>query len=207
VPVDTTTGTATSPVISSLAVGSHQVVATYTADANYLSSSSPGLTQVVNGRSTGPSGPTGSGHPPSVTISSLRISPSAFTAALHGPSAVGAAVTKAGAKVTYALNEPARVRFTAAEFRTGRKDAHGRCTKQTRKNRKARACKRLVKLPGTFMLAGRSGRNSFRFTGRVHGHPLPPGSYELIATPSADRHTGRPVDTVFRIRTRKTLRK
>lgn len=204
VPVNTTTGTATSPAISSLAVGSHQVVATYAGDANYLSSASPGLTQVVNvvpSGSTGPSGPTGGGGPPTVTISGLRISPSVFTSASHGPSAVAVARRKAGARVTYALNEPASVRFTVAQFRTARKDAHGRCPQQTRENRKPGACTRLVRLPGAFTLAARSGRDSFRFTGRVNGHPLPPGRYEIIATPSAGGHAGRPARTAFRIRT------
>jgi uncharacterized repeat protein (TIGR01451 family) len=208
VPVNTTTGTATSPVVSSLSVGSHQVVATYTGDANYLPSSSPGLTQVVDvvpSGSTGHSGP--AGGPPVVTISGLRISPSVLSAASSGPSAVAAARKKAGARVTYKLNEPASVRFAVAQFRTGRKDAHGRCTQQTHMNRKARACTRLVSLPGAFTLAGQPGPNTFRFTGRVNGRPLAPGGYELIAAASAPGNAGRPVQTAFRIRTRGTPRR
>jgi hypothetical protein len=84
----------------------------------------------------------------------------------------------------------------------GRKTGKGkktRCVPQTRKNRKAKKCTRLVTLRGSFTLTGRTGANSFRFTGRLAGKKLSPGRYTLLATPTANGKTGRAVSTSFRI--------
>jgi hypothetical protein len=34
---------------------------------------------------------------------------------------------------------------------------------------------------GSFRRIGKTGANSFRFTGRINGRPLPPGRYRLTA--------------------------
>jgi uncharacterized repeat protein (TIGR01451 family) len=196
VAVNTTTGVATSAAISSLPVGSHQVIATYSGDANYLSSAAQALGQGVNRALVNPA--PGGGRL-TAAISGLKISPSAFAAASTGPSAVAAAKPSTGARVTYTLNEAASVKFTVTQSRPGRRDERRRCTQPTKRNRHAHACVRYVTLPGSFTHAGHSGRNSFRFTGRLNGHKLPPGSYELIATTSAGGHHGRPVQTAFKI--------
>jgi hypothetical protein len=104
-----------------------------------------------------------------------------------------------GAKVTYTLNQVASVRFTVAQPQAGRKGKRGACVKPTRRNRNARKCTRLVTLRGSFTLAGRSGANSFRFTGRLARRALKPGKYKLVATPSAGGQTGRSVNAAFRI--------
>jgi uncharacterized repeat protein (TIGR01451 family) len=167
VPVDTATGTATSPPVSSLTAGSHQVVATYSGDTNFLPSASPAIAQVVN-------------PPVPPRLSRMTLSPTVFAAASKGPSALAAARRHIGARVTYTLSKAARVRFRVAKLLAGRRH-------------------RLVTLRGSFTLGGRSGRNSFRFTGRLAGHRLRPGRYKLIATPSAGGRAGRPARASFRI--------
>jgi hypothetical protein len=44
---------------------------------------------------------------------------------------------------------------------------------------------RLVNSQGQIALAGKPGANKFTFTGKVGGHSLGPGTYQLIATPTA----------------------
>jgi hypothetical protein len=190
VPVDTT-GVATSAPVSSLTAGSHSVVATYSGDADFLGSAAPAVTQVVNAPPPGP-------NPPIVpAVERMTIAPTAFAAASSGPSA--AARRSTGAKVTYTLNEAASVRFTVAAMRPGRRGSNGRCVKPTKKNRRARACTRLVTLRGSFTRSGQLGRNSFRFTGRLARRKLAPGRYKLIATPSAGGQAGNPTRASFRI--------
>jgi uncharacterized repeat protein (TIGR01451 family) len=214
VAVDNITGSATSSAVSTLAVGSHQVVATYSGDSNFAGSKSTALAETVNsppsgaggapagGGTTGPSGPSGPNGPAGPTtplISHLALSPAAFTAASSGPSAHATARHPAGATVTYTLNQAASVRFTVAHLVPGRTGTSGRCVNVTKRNRHAHPCKRVVTLSGGFTLAGLSGPNVFRFTGRLAGHGLPVGSYELIATPSIGGRAGSPVHASFRI--------
>jgi hypothetical protein len=155
-------------------------------------------------------GPSGGGGPgPGGTsggvalaaVGTERLSPSAFPAAPSGPSAL-TAKRSYGTKVRYTLNEAARVRFTVQQAQPGRKTGTGtktRCVPQTNKNRKAKKCTRLVNLLGTFTLNGRAGANSFRFSGRIGGKRLKPGSYRLVATPTANGRTGKRVSATFRI--------
>jgi hypothetical protein len=124
--------------------------------------------------------------------------PPAFPAAPSGPSAL-AAKRRYGTTVSYTLNETASVRFTVVQSQPGRKNKRGTCVKQTKANRKARKCTRLVTLPGSFTRAGTVGANSFRFTGRLAGHKLKPGKYQLVATPTVGGKTGRAASASFKI--------
>ena len=83
----------------------------------------------------------------------------------------------AGAQVSYTLTGAAAVKFTVSRLRRGRQ----------------------VTLHGAFTQSGRSGRNSFRFTGRLAGLKLKPGGYRLIATPSAGGLAGSPAAAGFQI--------
>jgi uncharacterized repeat protein (TIGR01451 family) len=217
VPVDSS-GQATLPATSSLAVGSHKVVANYSGDANFVAGRSPTLIQVVKNptppvvvKPTVPAKPTVPTAPPVppapkpgarqrlVSISGLAIHPGTFAASTSGPSARDAATHGAGATVAYKLNLAARVRFTVARLLPGRRAAGGRCVKQSSRSRHAHACLRVVALPGGFTVSGKPGRDSFTFTGRLSGHKLGAGSYELIATPTAGGRTGHSGHTDFRI--------
>jgi hypothetical protein len=57
---------------------------------------------------------------------------------------------------------------------------------------------RMVAL-GSFTRRDRAGANDFRFTGRVAGHALSPGSYQLQATPRYHGVLGSTVAAAFRI--------
>jgi hypothetical protein len=149
----------------------------------------------------GPSTPApGPGAPPAVLakVASQRIAPTTFPASPSGQS-VRAFRGRYGTTVTYTLNEAALTRFTVTQLRRGRKAGSGRCVASTRRNRTAKSCARRVTLPGHFTLAAQPGANSFAFTGRIGGKRLKPGSYRLVATPTANGRTGQPVSASFRI--------
>lgn len=146
--------------------------------------------------------PGGAAGAPLAAVGRQSISPRAFPAATTGSSATAAKPRKYGAKVTYSLNMAATVRFSVTQTLPGRKTGAGKkahCVAQSMRNRKARKCTRLVTLKGSFMQTGRAGFNSFHFTGRLGGRRLKPGRYALVATPSANGKTGKPVSTAFRI--------
>jgi hypothetical protein len=160
-------------------------------------SGATGATGTVGGTGTG-----GGGGGAVVPIASnLSISPSAFTAAASGPSAT-TAKAKPGAKVSYTLNVAASVLFTVQQRLPGRRAGHGksaRCAPPGKTKRKAHRCTRTMTLPGSFAQTGTSGANSLHFSGRLNGHKLRPGTYTLVATPSANGKSGSAISTTFRI--------
>lgn len=83
-----------------------------------------------------------------------------------------------GAKVSYRLVSAARVRFTIQRVVGGR---------------------RFVPVPGSFTVTGRTGNNTFPFSGRLHGRALVSGHYRLVATPIASGITGNDRTTGFTI--------
>jgi hypothetical protein len=103
--------------------------------------------------------------PPGVTA--FRFSPSAFRA-------------RAGSRIRFRLSEAASVRVVIARAVVGRR-VGGRCRPASRANRKRPKCTRFVRV-GAFTLAGKSGANSFRFSGRVGGRRLRVGKYRATAT-------------------------
>ena len=131
-------------------------------------------------------------------IGGLALSPHAFPAAPSGPSA-RAAKRRYGTKVSYSLNEAASVRFGVVHIVAGRRAATGRCVKPTAANRKAHRCTRRIPLNGGFTRAGTAGANGFRFTGRLGGRTLAPGSYRLAGTPTAGTKTGAAAGAPFQI--------
>jgi len=160
-----------------------------------------GLAGSQNGcpRGSGGGGGGGGGGAPVLTkIGSERLAPSTFPAAPSGPSALSAK-RRYGTKVTYTLNQAASVRFTVTQARSGRRASRRRCVAPTRRNRTARRCTRVVTLTGSFTRNGNAGTNTFRFTGRIGGKRLTPGSYKLVATPRANGLTGGPVSVTFHV--------
>ncbi len=83
--------------------------------------------------------------------------------------------------VSYQLNFPAAVTITIKRVLAGRL-GKGRCVAPTHKNRKHRRCTRLVPVRGSLATNGAQGSNSFGFNGRIGGHKLAPGTYQLTAT-------------------------
>jgi hypothetical protein len=125
-------------------------------------------------------GPTTSAQPAAPpAITGLGVRPSRFSAAPRGASIAA----RHGARVGYALSAPARVRFTITRLVPGRRRG-GRCGPPS-STAAGKRCLRAVRVPGSFVHAGRAGANGFRFTGRLAGRALKPGDYRLVATPVA----------------------
>ena len=127
-------------------------------------------------------------------ISSLRVSPKSFS--LAGRRVNGRCVKPtrknngnkhcrrpSALRISYTLNVAATVTLTVKRQYTGRK-VNGRCVKPTTKNRTHRKCTRLVNVPGKLTLAGEAGANQSTFKGKIGGHQLGPGTYQLTANPA-----------------------
>jgi hypothetical protein len=172
---------------------------TDTADQTFTtapsSGGSPGGGQPP-GSGAGGTQPPGGGTQPSV-LGPIAIVPSAFRAASGGASI--ATVRRIGASVTYTDSQPSITAFTVLQARPGI-SLRGRCAPPPKHPRhtRERVCTRYVAVGG-FTHTDASGPNRFRFTGRVHGHKLRPGSYLLDATPTANGRTGSTVAAHFRI--------
>jgi hypothetical protein len=111
---------------------------------------------------------------------SLSIAPYTFGAAHKGASIARAPV---GARVGFKLSAAGHVTFTVERVLAG--VVHGRsCVSPPRgkRGKRGKRCTRDLPVHGSFASAGAAGANSLRFTGRLHGHALAPGSYLLIAT-------------------------
>jgi hypothetical protein len=146
----------------------------------------PAQTTSTSG-ATSNSGPTAS--PPIATVArvtGVTLSPRAFRAAPSGPSALRAGRHLAfGTIVGYTLNQPAPVHFAVIRLLPGRHGSGGRCVAPSPSNHRAGKCTRLVAVRGAFTQSGAAGVNSFRFTGRIGGRRLSPGSYRLVLSPAA----------------------
>jgi len=83
-----------------------------------------------------------------------------------------------GTTITFSLSRGAPVRLGFYTTKPGRR-VHGKCRAPSRRNRHARACRRLV-LVGSISFLGHAGTNTVRFQGRISAHKtLKPGSYRL----------------------------
>jgi hypothetical protein len=146
--------------------------------------------------------------PPPV-LSALRISPAKF--ALSGRLVKGRciAVTRSNSRnrsctrsialrVSYRLTIPASVTFVLQRALDGR-IVRGRCVTPTRANRRDHRCTRLTGLRGTITRTSGAGVGSFTFDGRIGGRRLGPGSYRLVATPSASARAGKSQSVTFQI--------
>jgi hypothetical protein len=138
--------------------------------------------------------------PLQAVLTGLKISPSAFFAALSGGPVSSAAKKpkgKYGAKLTYGDSQAAATTFTVLHESAGRMQGKS-CKKPTSKNRHGKRCT-LLKKVGSFTHADTAGANSLRFSGRLNGRKLPPGTYELKAVAHDAAGNGKPVEKSFRI--------
>jgi hypothetical protein len=111
-------------------------------------------------------------------VQDLKLSASTFAASDSGTSMIARRRRSIGTVVSYQLPALASVRFSVL--------------------RRARGKYRTVK--GGFTDDGNRGPNSFRFSGRMAGRKLRPGSYRLVAVPTdATGHKGPAVRRGFRI--------
>ncbi len=160
------------------AAGSYgaRVTATDAAGNTATATATVAIRQPPDGGGGGGGGPSPAKAP---EISGYSVGPATFAAASRGASIARKAAT--GTTVRYTLSKDAKVTFTVERIRAGRR-VSGRCRTATRANRRKPRCD--LALAGSFARASKTGRNSFRFTGRLRGHRLAPGSYRLVATAS-----------------------
>jgi len=144
----------------------------------------PGAVPPGDGGPLPPGVPPGGGGPARDLVkpvaSALKVSPVAFATARSGAAIVAA---RTGTRVAYRLSEAARVRFSVQRRASGRR-VGGRCVAVGRSNRRRPSCVRYRAVGGFFLHAGREGQNSFRFSGRMGGRALKPGSYRLVGVPT-----------------------
>jgi hypothetical protein len=96
---------------------------------------------------------------------------------------------KRGTRFTFTLSEPAQVTITIERKAKGRKAGQGRrarCVKPSPANRKAPRCVLFVKA-GSLSTQAQAGRQSLRFSGKLRGKPLKPGTYRatIVAVDAA----------------------
>ena len=118
-------------------------------------------------------------------LGGFAFSRSTFAAAPSGASTSASRKRKkktpVGTKVAFPLSEAAAVRFTVQKKAAGRRSG-GKCVKPRRSNRKKARCTRWLGVRGSFAVAGKPGRNTFTFRGRMGGRKLKPASYRLNGT-------------------------
>jgi hypothetical protein len=83
--------------------------------------------------------------------------------------------------VSYTLNGAGTVTFTVKLKSAGRK-VNGKCVAATTRNKRKPRCARLTNVRGKLVKTGDAGANRFVWNGKIGGHSLASGSYELIAT-------------------------
>ena len=96
---------------------------------------------------------------------------------------------------SYSLDKAASVTITIDQATAGSQD--GRiCKKQTRKNRKKRACTLFAAI-GKLSQPGAAGRNTLRFSGKLGGRKLKPGRYRATAVATAASGKSAPATANF----------
>jgi hypothetical protein len=128
---------------------------------------------------------------PAGELQSLSLAPSTFAAAKTGEAILSTAKkAKApiGTTVTYLLTAKATTQFTVERKVAGR-SVGGKCVKVTKANRAKRKCASFKPSKSGFAHSGVAGTNSFKFSGRVGGVALPPGTYRLVASAGGVKKT------------------
>jgi uncharacterized delta-60 repeat protein len=165
---DGSSGTGVKPSHIYISPGTHTVKLTVTDDEHLASS-------VATALSVGPASPS----PP--VLSRLMLSPRTFRAAAHGSSIAAHKPHKGvGTIVSYRDSQAATSVFTVKRPQSGVREGKRCVAIRTHARNRPRRCRRLLTIGG-FAHADIAGANSFRFTGRVRGHKLPPGLYVLEA--------------------------
>jgi len=126
--------------------------------------------------------------PPTVTpapepkLEALGLKPAAFRAA-GAPKAKATGSTKKaplGTTVSYTVSAATTVAFTVERKTLGRKVGK-KCLKKTGANADRKPCPIWKALKAGFSHGGVAGPNSFKFSGKLAGKALVPGSYKLAA--------------------------
>jgi acetyl esterase/lipase len=126
-------------------------------------------------------------------LSDLRVSPRRFVARRHGATIV----RRGGLEISYRDTLAGTTTFHVYRRASG-VERGSRCVALPTGTRPghSKRCARLIAV-GSFSHRDRAGSSKLRFSGRLRGHALPPGSYLLRARPSLDRHKGDSVSVRF----------
>jgi hypothetical protein len=114
--------------------------------------------------------------PPALKLTSLAVKPKSFAPANIGGAVISIAKkkpkkpAKVGAKVSFGLSAAGTVSFTVER----------KTVKRVGKKHKKKVVYKALK--GSFSVAGYAAANTFKFSGRVGGKGLKPGSYRLVGT-------------------------
>lgn len=159
---------------STVGSGRHTITASYSGEANHLSSHDATLLAVKS-------------HVRPPALSGLKLSPARFRAARRGASiTVGTQRPRrrsAGTKMRYLDSAHATTKFIVERAVPGVRVGRRCIARHGKLRRRARRCTRTVVL-GSFKHVDKPGANSLHFTGRVRGKALAPGRYTLHATAS-----------------------
>jgi hypothetical protein len=134
-------------------------------------------------------------------ITGLLVSPSSFFPAPSGATISSTAKKpkrKYGAKISYRDSQAANTTFTVLRESTGRLQGKS-CKKPSTKNKQSKRCTLLTKVGSSFSHADKAGANSLHFSGRINGHRLAPGTYELMLVAHDAAGAGKPVEKSFKI--------
>jgi hypothetical protein len=124
-------------------------------------------------------------------LQSLSLAPPTFTPAKTGEAILSAtkkAKAPIGTTVAYSLTAKATTEFFVERKVAGR-SVGGKCVKVTKANRAKRKCAIFKLNKSGFSHPGATGTNTFKFSGRVGGVALPPGSYRLVASAGGVKKT------------------
>jgi hypothetical protein len=144
------------------------------------------------GTSTGADASFTSAPLPDPQVTAFRFLPARFRATgVARSAAVRRRPPPRGTTISYLLSEAALVRISLARKLPGRRVGR-RCVRPTRANRARRRCTRL-RVVGVLAITSGQGRTRRRFSGRVRGRKLAPGSYRaaLTATTTGALHPSR----------------
>jgi hypothetical protein len=128
------------------------------------------------------------------SLARLRFAPPAFK-----PATRGATISRmrTGSIVTYTDSTSATTEFAVLRETQGRRRGRS-CVSPPGQVRHARLCVRLVQVD-RFTHHDTAGSNTFRFSGRVRGHALALGRYDLRAVARLSQATSQPVTASFRV--------
>jgi len=142
----------------------------------------------------------GQGDTTAPVISRVSLRPTRFAARSRGTTLLTRG--SGGTRVRFRLSEAAKVGFTVARARAGRRSGRS-CAKPSRKNRRGKRCTRYVAVRGSVSKWFRAGASTVRFTGRMRNRRLPVGSYRLrMRATDAAGNRSRLTYRAFRIRAR-----
>ena len=149
-----------------------------------------------------PAGPSVAGPKAPPVLSKLKLSPASFAAAKKGASVAAKPKRKAkvGTTITYSADVDSATTFTVTQVTRGTRKGK-RCVRPAR-GLKGKACS-LVVAKGSFARAGRAGRVTLKFTGRLRSgkttKSLAPGSYVLTVRGRNAKGAGKAVTAKFKI--------